>query len=386
MDNFATESWRKINPIKHLSIKPRKSGHPSESAQVIRQYILAKDKTVFRYNPEHLDKSIIITKMNNVTVKTFSESQQITLPIPILIHANETDDINKLTPKELGIKNISNTKKYINVDLLINNKKIDAWIPLSDIQHNTPNPSDRAILGDKVQDFVKEKITELLLHKRIKHKEIATANIGTTETDIEIPLYNGEIIRIEVKSDKYNTNRVVFFDKTIVRGEKNDGKIILDKLFTGINDAKDFDDYINIVRSNCEYGQGYGYPGDIDNDICSKLTKTTKHLKTSKIFPKNTFNGRLGKKYFSIKDKEKLLSIIKTHWKQNGDNYFIIANDIENKIKIWSTGIKNIKRNIFDSLEIKPNNIKSAYVTTYGSVEGNKDQDKMRVAILAEII
>lgn len=183
---------------------------------------------------------------------------------------------------------------------------------------------------------------------------ISVAKKGSQLPDIVF--YEDNTIRqAEVKSTiDYTT--ITIFDKTATRGKPNPE---VDTLMQELKGIESFEKYIDILRK--ENGNGYaGFVGDegVDN--------------TSGKIPKASFEFK------SPREKNIFIQLIRNHWAESKDDFFVIMKKDGSKFNVYSTGIRrdyimDAYADPFDSTLIT-----EAFLDTAGAGGGD---GKLRVAL-----
>jgi hypothetical protein len=163
------------------------------------------------------------------------------------------------------------------------------------------------------------------------------------------------VTQAEVKNTK-DFNTITIFDKTVTRGKPNPDVDNIIKKFKGFSS---FEKYIDHIRK--EHGDKYaGFVGDTGIEGVS---------------------GKMPIESFRFEgDRESLafVSMIRSHWSSNGDDFFVLMQTGGSKFSVFSTDAKTKYLKQLKALPFSGKHIKEIHLATAG--EGGGD-GKLRVAL-----
>ena len=189
-------------------------------------------------------------------------------------------------------------------------------------------------------------------------KTISIAPKHSNKPDIIFSIDN-TLSQAEIKST-IDFSSVTIFDKTVTRGKDNPD---VDTLIKKLKGFSSFEKYIDYLRK--KNGNTYaGFVGDTGIEGVSGRIP---------IALDNT-----DFRFSDNKSKSIFIDIIRSHWNDNNDDYFVVMKSDGSKFEIFSTGVRSKELMGINVLPFSPRHIKEVFIATSGDAGGI---GKIRVAL-----
>jgi|14BtaG_2_1085337.scaffolds.fasta_scaffold04890_11 galactitol-specific phosphotransferase system IIB component len=291
-------------------------------------------------------------------VKSVKEGEKIYFTLPATLHRST----------EFGI---SRRTTLAPVSLKGFDQKPDGYITISAVAKPAGNSQGRVGAGSATQDMVAQKVKDICFEKGIEvETEFKTARAGSTIPDLVMTIAKTRV-QFEIKGTNNRTAPITFFDKSIKRtGRKPD--IIEDIADVYINNLKVREGKVADLMRKGKFEKSF--IGIIDffksRNFTIGLAGDTGVVKS----------GRLPNE-FSISDRaimKKMRKEILDHFKEGGDDYFVVHNRSSDEFEVYYVGGGKAK-NILKTPELPE--FKSFTLATYGGASGGATRVGLKIKI-----
>ena len=253
-----------------------------------------------------MDKPSAVYAEGGKEVKKLSKGDIIHFTMPAQLYRH----------KELGIKKAGT---FAAISLKGFDQQPIGYVPISAVTKPGGNSQGRVGAGSKTQDMVALQVKDIAFSKGIKvETEFKTAKAGSTIPDLVMTI-NGETTQFEIKGTNSRTAPIAFFDKSV----KRTGRVpeIVDEItqdFVSILkvDGKLVSTEMRKARHKNNFIGAMDYFQSIDSSIGMAGDKGVS--KSGKLPPQFTTIDR--------KLLTKLRQTILDHFKEGGDDYFVVHN------------------------------------------------------------
>ena len=200
-------------------------------------------------------------------------------------------------------------------------KKPDGFIAISAVIKPAGGAQNRVAAGAATQKLIADKVEAIAFENGQNYEFVSTARPGSTAPDLVVSI-DGKNIQFEIKGTSSGTAPVTFFDKSVSRARKTPN--LINQIAMGFIDAyklplkgkdKSFVGAMDYYRGK---DKTVGLAGDSGAPRSGKLPKE-----------------------FTTTDKalmRKMHAIIVDHFKEGGDNYFVIHNRSTDDLQMYYTG------------------------------------------------
>ena len=306
-----------------------------------------------------MDKDAVVYAEGGKEVKTLSKGDIIHFTMPAKLFRN----------KELGIKK---TGTFAAISLKGFDQQPIGYVPISSVTKPGGNSQGRVGAGSKTQDMVALQVKDIAFSKGIKvETEFKTAKPGSTIPDLVMTI-NGETTQFEIKGTNSRTAPITFFDKSVKRTGKVPeiiDEIAQDYISTLKIDGKLVSTAMRKARHKNNFIGAIDYFQSIDSAIGLAGDKGVSK------------SGRLPPQ-FATTDKKlltKLRQTILDHFKEGGDDYFVVHNRSgKGSFEIYYVGGGNAG-NVIKMPELPQ--FKSFVLATYGGASSGSTRVGLKIKL-----
>lgn len=291
-------------------------------------------------------------------VKSVKEGERVYFTLPATLHRST----------EFGI---SRRTTLAPVSLKGFDQKPDGYIAISSVVKPGGNSQGRVGAGSKTQDMVAQKVKDICFEKGIEvETEFKTARAGSTIPDLVMTISKTRV-QFEIKGTNNRTAPITFFDKSVKRsGKKPD--IIEDIADVYINNLRVKEGSVVSLMRSGKFEKTF--VGLID---FFKSRNSTIGLAGDEGTPKS---GKLPSE-FAITDRKilkKMREEILDHFKDGGDDYFVVHNRSSDDFEIYYVGGGKAS-NLLKTPELPE--FKAFTLATYGGASGGATRVGLKIKI-----
>lgn len=266
---------------------------------------ISKDISIYRYKEGFKpSKATNLCTKEGYIIKTLSTSDKVYFTYPAKLY------------KDIGGKRGT----YAMVSLKSPSAPSDGYVIISHITKPGGKGQARVGAGAKTQKEVADEVERIANKNKKSYKFVSTARAGSTVPDLIVE-YDDNKIQFEIKGTNSSSAPITFFDKSVNR-RVNPPEIIdeITKVFiTRELRAKGVKDFITLIDHLRLEDPTIGLAGDEGAPRSGKLPPMLTTTERSKL--------------------TKLREVIKEHFAEGGDNYFVVHNRSQDKFDIYFTGL-----------------------------------------------
>ena len=301
--------------------------------------------------------STIYDEKGNI-VKSVKEGERVYFTLPATLHRST----------EFGI---SGRTTLAPVSLKGYDQKPDGYIAISSVIKPGGNSQGRVGSGSKTQDMVAQKVKDIAFEKGIEvETEFKTARAGSTIPDLVMTIAKTRV-QFEIKGTNNRTAPITFFDKSVKRSGKKP-EIIEDIADVYIENLKVKEGSVSSLMRKGKFEKSF--IGLIDfyqsRDPKIGLAGDAGVVKS----------GRLPND-FAITDRAilaKMRQEILDHFKEGGDDYFVVHNRSTDDFEIYYVGGGKAD-NVLKMPELPA--FKSFTLATYGGASGGATRVGLKIKL-----
>lgn len=250
-------------------------------------------------------------------------------------------------------------------------KEPDGYIAISAVIKPAGGAQGRVGSGSKTQDMVAVYVKETAFKAGIEvEEEFKTARPGSTLPDLEMTIAQ-KTTQFEIKGTNNRTAPITFFDKSVRRTSKTPeiideiAKVYIDTLKLGTHRVSTLMEkrripktFVGLIDIHRAFDPKIGLAGDEGTVKSGKLPAT-----------------------FAITDRSiltKLRAVIIDHFKEGGDDYFVVHNRSNDKFEIYFVG-GGKAGNVLNMKDLP--NFQSFTLATYGGASGGATRVGLKIKL-----
>jgi hypothetical protein len=291
-------------------------------------------------------------------VKTLKKGDNVHFTTPATLHRSSEFNIKgRTTLAPISLKGFD--------------QKVDGYVAISAIEKPGGNNQGRVGAGSKTQDTVAFKVKDIAFSKGIDvESEFKTARPGSTRPDLEMKI-DGSDVQFEIKGTSNRKAPITFFDKSVKRSGKKP-KIIEDIADVYRKTLKVKDGAVSSLMSREKFPPTFIGLIDFFQSRDPKIG-----LAGDKGVVRS---GKLPSE-FAITDKSiltKMRKEILDHFKEGGDDYFVVHNRSGDTFEIYYVG--GGKASNVLGMPVLPQ-FKSFVLATYGGASSGSTRVGLKIKI-----
>lgn len=291
-----------------------------------------------------MSKNSSLYSADGKVVKSLKKGDTIYFTVPATLHR----------ASEFNIKPARSTVAPVSLKGF--DQPVDGYVAIGSVEKPAGNNQGRVGAGSKTQDAVAFKVKDIAFSKGIEvESEFKTARPGSTRPDLEMTIA-GNNVQFEIKGTANRRAAIAFYDKSIRRSGKKP-KVLEDVADVYRQTLKVKEGDVSTLMSREKFPPTFIGLIDFFNSRDSKIG-----LAGDKGVVKS---GRLPSE-FAVTDRATLTKMrdeILDHFKEGGDDYFVIHNRSDDSYEIYYVG-GGTSSNVLDMPELPA--FKSFALTTYG--------------------
>jgi hypothetical protein len=257
---------------------------------------------------------------------------------------------------------------YAEVSTRGHNSDPEGFIPISSVIKPAGGAQNRVSAGSATQDLVAQKVEEIAFNLKKNYEFISTARIGSTAPDLIVSI-DGKKIQFEIKGTNSTTAPVTFFDKSVNR-RSPPPTVIEDIAKVYLNNLKLAGKPISTLMKNMGFKQNFVGIIDFYNQYDKKVGLAgDKGVSKSGFLPME----------FTTKERvilTEMRRVIIDHFKEGGDNYFVIHNRSNDSLQMYFTGLGE---NVLKLPELPE--FKSFALQTYGGASSGSTRVGLKIKL-----
>lgn len=244
----------------------------------------------------------------------------------------------------------------------------EGFISISSVIKPAGGAQNRVASGSATQDLIAQKVEDIAFKLGKNYEFVSTARIGSTAPDLIVTI-DGKQIQFEIKGTNSAIAPVTFFDKSVNR-RSPPPRVIEDIAKVYISNLKLVGKPISRLMTNMRIEQNFVGLIDFYNQYDKKVGLAgDKGVSKSGFLPTQ----------FTTQEKSILSDMRKViidHFKEGGDNYFIIHNRSNDNLQMYFTGLgENVLK-----LPSLPD-FKSFALQTYGGASSGSTRVGLKIKL-----